>query len=209
MIHSRTRLKMCGMTRIEDINHAISLGVDAIGLIFYQGSSRYVSIERAKKLLHKIPAFVDVVAVFVQPEESFVRQILIDLPIQWLQFHGDESPMFCEQFARPYIKAISAISDDVISRAAEQYNSATALLLDTPSTTSRGGCGKAFDWTIIPDNLKMPIILAGGLDALNVQSAVLSCAPYGVDVCSGIESSAGIKDLEKMRQFVEALWGKE
>lgn len=208
MIYSRTRLKMCGMTRAEDIAVAISLGVDAIGLIFYQGSSRCVSIDQAKALLSAIPAFVNVVGVFVQPDEAFVKQVLSDVPIQWLQFHGDESASFCEQFGRPYIKAIPATSSVAIIKAMDEYSSARALLLDTPSTTSRGGSGKPFDWSIIPKNQAMPLILAGGLDALNVQSAIQSCSPYAIDVCSGVESSPGIKQLEKMNQLVRALWGR-
>ncbi len=214
MTIKRTRIKMCGMTRISDITHAISLGVDAIGLIFYEKSSRHVSVEQAKLLLlnhpfpspeRGLPAFVDIVAVFVNPEASFVKQVITELPIQLLQFHGDESPEFCEQFDIPYIKAIPAESPDAIIQAADQYTHAAAILLDTPSATSRGGTGLAFDWQIIPRQLSKPIILAGGLDASNVVSAITACSPYAVDVCSGIEASAGIKDHDKMSAFVNVL----
>ena len=193
---------MCGMTRATDIEHAISLGVDAIGFIFYRKSKRYLSVDQAKLLLKGLPAFVDAVGVFVNPDVSFVQQVLSELPIQWLQFHGDETPTFCEQFGRPYIKAVSAASTAVITQAVADYQHAAAILLDTPSINARGGSGVPFDWQIIPHQLVKPIILAGGLDASNVSAAIATCTPYAVDVCSGIEASAGLKDHEKMTRFV-------
>ena len=202
MIHLRTRIKMCGMTRAVDIEHAISLGVDAIGLIFYHKSARYLSVDQAKLLVKGLPPFVDVVAVFVNPAVSLVRQVLTELPVQWLQFHGDETAVFCEQFGRPYIKAVPATSAEAISMAMVQFQHAAAILLETPSTSSRGGTGVPFDWKIIPRQLTKPIILAGGLDAFNVSEAIATCTPYAVDVCSGVEASPGIKDHEKMNQFV-------
>lgn len=205
MTAKRTRIKMCGMTRANDIAHAISLGVDAIGLIFYEKSARHVSIEHAKILLQGLPAFVDAVAVFVNSDLPFVTQVIKELPVQLLQFHGDESPAFCEKFGKPYIKAIPATSAEAIIKAAEPYVHAAAILLDTPST-NRGGTGLAFDWQIVPRQLAKPIILAGGLDAYNVASAITACSPYAVDVCSGIEASAGIKDHDKMNSFVNVLW---
>ena len=208
MIQSRIRLKMCGMTRATDIEHAVSLGVDAIGLIFYHQSTRYQRIDEAKLLLQGLPAFVDAVAVFVNPDVSLVTQAITELPIQYLQFHGDETAAFCEQFGRAYIKAVPATSADAINQAILQYPSAAALLLDTPSTTSRGGSGLPFDWQMIPRACDKPIILAGGLDALNLDAAIASCSPYAVDVCSGIEASAGVKDHDKMSQFVNRLWGR-
>ena len=207
MTAKRMRIKMCGMTRSSDITHAVSLGVDAIGIIFYEKSQRYVSIEQAKRLLQDIPAFVDVVAVFVNPELSLVKQILNELPIQLLQFHGEESPEFCEKFDKPYIKAIPAISAETIIKIAEQHVNAAAILLDTPSK-HHGGTGLAFDWQIIPKKLPKPVILAGGLDTTNVVSAISTCSPYAVDVCSGIEASAGIKNHDKMNSFVNVLWEK-
>ena len=195
------------MTQKIDIAHAVSLGVDAIGLIFYQKSVRHLSIKHAKKILQDLPAFVDAVAVFVNPDVSFVRQVMAELPIQCMQFHGDESPTFCEQFGQPYIKAVPATSACAIIKATEQYQHAAAILLETPSTFSRGGTGLPFDWQIIPRQLAKPIILAGGLSALNVPAAIATCSPYAVDVCSGIESSVGIKDHDKMSQFVNRLWG--
>ena len=202
MIYSRIRIKMCGMTRADDIEHAISIGVDALGFIFYDKSSRYLSIADAKRLVQGLPAFVDAVAVFVNPEVSFVERVMSELPIQYLQFHGEESPAFCEQFDRPYLKAVPAVSADAITNAIVHYQRATAIVLDTPSTTSRGGSGVPFDWRIIPQKIAKPIILAGGLDAINIREALATSSPYAVDVCSGIERSAGVKDHDKMDQFV-------
>jgi phosphoribosylanthranilate isomerase len=205
---NRVRIKMCGMTRKDDIAHAASIGVDAIGLVFYEKSTRYVSIEKATLLLQDLPAFVDVVAVFVNAEIPFVTRVMSQLPIQLLQFHGDESPAFCEQFCKPYIKAIPATSAEAIIAVAKQHQHAAAVLVDTPST-HHGGTGQTFDWQVVPRQLPKPFILAGGLDAHNVASALDACSPYAIDVCSGIEASAGIKDHYKMNSFVNVLRGKE
>ncbi len=201
---NRVRIKMCGMTRKIDIAHAVSIGIDAIGLIFYEKSSRHVNIEQARLLLQNIPAFLDVVAVFVNAEASFVGRVIAELPIQLLQFHGEEVPAFCEQFHKPYIKAIPATSADLITELTGQHQHAAAILIDTPSI-HHGGTGQPFDWQCIPRQLTKPCILAGGLDANNVASALVACSPYAVDVCSGIEVSAGIKDHEKMNSFVNVL----
>ncbi|WP_454783083.1 phosphoribosylanthranilate isomerase [Legionella sp. WA2022007384] len=202
---ARIRVKMCGMTRSEDVAHAINLGVDAIGLIFYPKSARYVSIDQAKVLLKDLPAFVNSVAVLVNPERDLVHQIVEELPIQLLQFHGDESAEFCEQFNMPFIKAIHCNSATYIHQAAQDFATARALLLDTPSEVARGGTGCAFDWKIIPQKLEKPYILAGGLDEFNVLEAIKSCHPYAVDLCSGIEVSPGIKDHGKMSRFMQKL----
>ncbi len=196
------------MTRERDIAHATSLGVDAIGLIFYPKSSRYVSVEQAKILVQNAPVFLNIVAVLVNPAASLVEQIIRELPVQCLQFHGEESPEFCTQFKKPYIKAIQANSRDFITKLSSQHRHASAILLDTPSAAYHGGTGKVFDWEVIPENSKKPLILAGGLDANNVRKAVTGRSVYAVDVCSGIEVSPGIKDHDKMSQFVNALWGK-
>ena len=204
---ARVRIKMCGMTRAEDISYAVSLGVDAIGVIFYDKSPRFVAVNDAKELLKDLPAFVDVVAVFVNPTVSDVSLVLSELPIASLQFHGEESPDFCGQFGRPYIKALPAVSAEYISKAIHTYSTAQAILLDTPADALRGGSGKTFDWGVIPRDLPKPLILAGGLSPENVRDAVNLCEPYAVDVCSGVEASQGIKDKEKMNRFVDVLWG--
>lgn len=205
MNSSRVRVKMCGMTRSEDIAYAVNLGVDAIGFIFYSKSTRYISIEQAKVLLKGLPAFVDPVAVLVNPERDLVQKIIDELPIQFLQFHGDESAEFCQQFKTPFIKAIRPHSVADIQQAAQEFAMACALLLDTPSTVARGGTGVAFDWKIIPQELTMPYILAGGIKESNVLQALELGHPYAVDLCSGIEASPGIKDHDKMSRFMQKL----
>ncbi|MFJ1267333.1 phosphoribosylanthranilate isomerase [Legionella lytica] len=202
---SRVRVKMCGMTRSDDIAHAIGLGVDAIGLIFYPKSSRHVTVEQAKILLKDSPPFVGTVAVLVDPCVELVQQIIEELPIQLLQFHGAESVAFCQQFNKPFIKAIHSDSSTYIQQMAENYVGARAILLDTPSNTVRGGTGLTFDWGVIPQRLDKPYILAGGLDESNVLDAIKSCHPYAVDLCSGIEASPGIKDHTKMTQFMKRI----
>lgn len=198
---------MCGMTRSEDITHAISLGVDAIGLILYAKSARNVTIEKARILLNNLPPLVTAVAVLVNPQKRLVQQIIDELPIQLLQFHGDESVEFCQQFGKPYIKAIHPQNSEQIQQEMNKYLNASALLLDTPSEQSRGGTGLTFDWQIIPEHVSKPYILAGGLNELNILDAVKSSNPYAVDICSGIESAPGIKDHKKMNQFIKVLWG--
>ncbi len=206
---SRVRIKMCGMTRKEDIAYAAFLGVDAIGLIFSTQSPRVITISQAKIILSNLPPFLDVVAVLVNPSPVLVDEIINELPIGFLQFHGEESAEFCNQFSKPYIKAMQVNPEAAIYEYAEAYQHASAILLDTPSATSHGGTGNTFDWKLIPSNLAKPLILAGGLKTANVKMAVDKGSPYAVDVCSGIEASPGIKDHEKMKQFVDALWGKK
>ena len=198
---------MCGMTRSEDVAYAIKLGVDAIGLIFYPKSSRFVTIKQAQEVVKNIPPFVDVVAVLVNPDAIFVEQIIEELPIQLLQFHGDESSEFCQQFNRPFIKAIHPSNEQHILQAMEEFSTSRALLLDTPSETDKGGTGIPFDWKIIPVNLPKPFILAGGINEDNVVEAIKCTNPYAVDICSGIERSPGVKDHKKMNQFIKAVWG--
>ncbi len=193
------------MTREEDIVHAIALGVDAIGLIFYKGSKRAISITDAKRLITPLPLFVNIVAVFVNPQVEEVWQVIHELPIQWLQFHGNESEAFCNQFNLPYIKALSVKDKDKVTEMMSLYPSASAFLLDTPSPNAYGGTGITFDWNNIPKECLKPIILAGGLTAANIRQAISKISPFAVDVCSGIEQSPGIKDHHKMIQFVKAL----
>lgn len=200
----KIRVKMCGMTRSEDIALAHSLGVDAVGLIFAPESPRCISVEQAKALLAAIPLFMDSVAVMVNPSIEEVRQVIRELPIQWLQFHGEESPEFCRQFAKPYIKSVRVHSSEDILGAISKYKDAAAILLETPAAM-RGGSGQSFDWRLIPSERKKPLILAGGLNAENVAAAITVCRPDAVDVCSGLEHAPGVKDHEKMRAFVRAL----
>lgn len=202
----RPRVKLCGMTRTEDIACAIDLGADAIGLIFYEKSSRCVTVEKARQLLKNIPPFITITAVVVNPARALVEQIITQLPVDLLQFHGDESPEYCQQFNRPFIKAIAAESESYIQQMSAHYTHARAILLDTPSALSKGGTGMTFDWLMIPQQTSKPFILAGGLNAANIRQAVNRCAPYAVDVCSGIEASPGIKDHQKMNELMRTLW---
>jgi phosphoribosylanthranilate isomerase len=199
---------MCGMTRRVDIEHAINLGVDALGFIFYEKSARYVDIGKAKELMSSLPPFVTPVAILVNPESEFVARLINELPIQLLQFHGDENAHFCQKFHMPYIKAIHPANSDHIGATTENYQRAQAILLDTPSS-SRGGSGIAFDWEVIPRSLSMPYILAGGLNEFNISDAIRHNTPYAVDICSGIEAVPGIKDHLKMSRFMTALWDVE
>jgi phosphoribosylanthranilate isomerase len=198
---------MCGMTRAEDVAHAINLGVDAIGLIFYPKSSRNITIEQARILLKNLPPFLETVAVLVNAEKTFVQKIIDELPIKLLQFHGDESSLFCQQFNKPFIKAIHSQTAGQIQQSMKDYQDASAILLDTPSETHRGGTGFIFDWQIIPLDLSKPYILAGGLNEFNVGDAIKKTNPYAVDVCSGVEDAPGIKNHLKMSRFIKVLWG--
>ncbi|KTC67904.1 N-(5'-phosphoribosyl)anthranilate isomerase [Legionella birminghamensis] len=203
----RVRIKMCGMTRREDVLHAARLGADAIGLIFHPASPRCVTLEQAAELLGKQPLFTNVVAVLVNPEVQQVNEIIHALPVNWLQFHGDETPEFCRQFDLPYIKAVPVRSSSCINDAMRKYAEASALLLETPSLAVRGGSGQVFDWRLIPEQRTLPIILAGGLSLENIAEALKVCQPDAVDICSGLESSPGIKDHDKMNRFVELVGG--
>lgn len=200
------RVKICGMTQAEDIEQAIDLGVDALGFIFYEKSSRYVSLEKAKTLLKDIPPFIDLVAVCVNPDEDFIARLVDELPIHLLQFHGDEDAQFCQKFKKPYIKAIHPQDERHILNSMQEFKQAKALLLDTPSPTMRGGSGLSFNWDIIPQETPKPFILAGGLNEFNIEEAINACSPYAVDVCSGVEALPGIKDHVKMSRFMKALW---
>lgn len=202
---ARVRVKMCGMTQLEDVLHAVSLGVDAVGFIFYEQSRRYISPKQAQALIQRLPAFVDAVAVFVNPTAEFVEEVLDLCSIQYLQFHGEESPDFCTQFAMPYIKVVAATSAVTIEASANIHSKAAAILLDTPSE-HYGGTGQVFDWQLMPNQSSKPIILAGGLTSQNVKEAC-RYAPFALDVCSGVESEPGIKDHRKMNEFVKAVWG--
>jgi len=204
----RTRVKICGITRVEDAIFAVEAGVDAIGLVFYAKSPRFVSNKQAAEISRSISAFVTRVALFKDAEKQVIESVLQQVEIDLIQFHGSESVAFCEQFDRPYIKALgmkTAEKDmDYLKTSAEKYRSAKALLLDAHAPGEAGGTGETFDWTSIGAITK-PIVLAGGLTAENVKQAVNIVHPYAVDVSSGVESSPGIKDKEKVTAFMQQL----
>lgn len=201
----KIRSKICGMTRPEDALLAAKLGVDAIGLIFFTGSKRCVNIKQAQEILAELPPFVSIVGLFVNPSATEVQQVLSQLPVHMLQFHGDESPEFCRQFCRPYIKAIRVKASADILSAAELYADADALLFDAAVTGKYGGTGQTFDWQLLPQQLPVAWILSGGLNPNNLSAAIAETGAQAVDVSSGVEASTGIKDPEKMANFMTIL----
>jgi phosphoribosylanthranilate isomerase len=198
----RTRVKVCGITRIEDALAVVEQGGDAIGLVFYEQSPRNVSIEIAKEIVDSIPPFVSVVGLFVNANQTKIETVLSEIRLDMLQFHGDESHQECEQYKLPYLKAIRVKSDTNLLQYCNEFKSAKALLLDAYSETAMGGTGQTFDWSLIPNNLPKPIILAGGLNADNVGLAIRQINPFAVDVSGGVELSKGIKDVDKIAAFM-------
>ena len=201
----RTRVKICGITNVEDALAAVAYGADAIGLVFYSPSPRCVSISQAAKISQALPPFVSVVALFVNPSPTEVNMVLAAVHVDLLQFHGDEDEMNCLQYQLPYLKAIRVKSDTNLIQYAQNYSSAQALLLDTYSENAVGGTGEIFDWRIIPQHLPKPIILAGGLTAENVAKGIAQVKPYAVDVSGGVEVSKGMKDAKKIAKFMAAV----
>ena len=203
----RTRIKFCGITREEDALEAARLGVDLLGFIFYSKSKRYVTLDQVVSIKSALPAWISTVALFVNPEPKEVKSVIERMKPTYLQFHGDETEAFCKQFGHPYIKALRV--DDAFdwSQACDQFKSAEALLFDTKVTGAYGGSGKSFDWSQyqVPEKAKQWTALAGGLDANNVMSAIEQCRPQMVDVSGGIEASPGVKDSQKMSEFMAAV----
>ncbi len=199
---NRTRVKICGITNIEDANSAIEAGADAIGLVFYEKSPRYVAINSAAQIIKHIPPFINCVGLFVNAAESYIRKVLEHVAIDTLQFHGQESEQACAMYNRPYSKVIRMEEEVSLPEQCEVYASANALLLDTYVKGVHGGTGQSFDWNLIPKGLNKPIILAGGLDETNVKNAVSQVRPYAVDVSGGVEIEKGIKDSDKIKNFI-------
>lgn len=198
----RTRVKICGFTRIEDAVYAANLGVDAIGLVFHPSSARFVDIEIAAAIARAVPAFVNIVALFVDADSIFINSVINSVPISCLQFHGDELAEACRIYDRPYIKAIRMQTSTDLNDIEKLYPDACGLLLDTYHPNLHGGTGTAFDWSLIPAKRKLPLILAGGLTSENAQEAIRIVKPYALDVSSHVESSKGIKDSKKMTAFI-------
>ncbi|MFO8024622.1 phosphoribosylanthranilate isomerase [Thiohalophilus sp.] len=198
----RTRVKICGITRPQDAIAAAQAGADAIGLVFYPASPRAVEIEQAREIVTVLPPFVTTVGLFVDAEEATIRQVLAALPLDILQFHGDESPEACRRYARPYIKVLRMREEADVLGAAREYHDAAGLLLDTYQAGIPGGTGDSFDWRRVPAHLTTPVVLAGGLTPENVAEAVITARPYAVDVSGGVESQKGIKDAYKIRSFI-------
>lgn len=201
-IHVPTRIKICGITRVEDAIVACEAGADAIGLVFHPPSPRNVDTAAARAIVHAVPAFVTTVAVFVDPREEDVRRLLDQVPIDLLQFHGDETAQFCGRFGRRFVKAMRVRPGIDLLEYARAFEGACALLLDAYVSGIHGGTGTSFDWRSVPPQLPLPAILSGGLDAGNVAGAVRQVRPWGVDVSSGVEAAKGIKDPQRIRAFI-------
>jgi len=209
----RTRIKLCGLSTPEAVAHAIDLGADAIGLVFYPPSPRAVSIERAADLTREIPPFVSVVGLFVNATPQEIEAVTRRVPLTMLQFHGDETPEQCADLAAvaglPWLRALRVAADtrrDDLIESANSYSSATGLLFDT-HVEGYGGGGKVFDWSLIPAELGRRAVLSGGLNAQNVGDAIRRVRPFAVDVSSGIEvpGARGVKDHARMAEFVRAV----
>ena len=202
----RTRVKICGITNIDDALSAVEAGCDALGFVFYAKSPRAVTPEQAAEIISKLPAFVTSVALFVNESSEIVNQVIAKTGVDLLQFHGDESVEFCSAFSRPYIKALRMKPELDLTAQFETYASSQGILLDAYTPGIPGGTGESFDWSRIPEELATKIILAGGLSAENVAEAIAQVSPYAVDVSGGVEASKGIKDPNKMTDFMNEVY---
>jgi phosphoribosylanthranilate isomerase len=201
---SRTRVKICGLTREADVDDAIDAGADALGFVLYEKSPRHVALERAAGLIARLPPFVTPVLLFVNATPSALRRATEALPQALLQFHGDETPAQCEAAGHPYLRAARMAPGVDLLDFAGRFGSATGLLLDT-HVEAYGGSGKVFDWSLIPPSVPLPVVLSGGLSPANVTDGVLRVRPWAVDVSSGVESAKGIKNAALMRRFCKAV----
>ncbi|EPJ2810453.1 phosphoribosylanthranilate isomerase [Pseudomonas putida] len=202
---SYVRSKICGITRIEDALAAAEAGADAIGFVFYAKSPRAVDVRQARAIITELPPFMTTVGLFVNASRCELNEILEVVPLDLLQFHGDETPQDCEGYHRPWIKALRVRPGDDLEAACKQYAGARGILLDTYVAGVPGGTGEAFDWSLVPAHLSKPIILAGGLSADNVGQAIAQVRPYAVDVSGGVEQAKGIKDAAKIEAFMRAV----
>lgn len=200
-----TRIKICGITRLDDALEAARLGADAIGLIFFAGSARHVDAQRAGDIVSALPPFVTSVGLFVDPSRAEVLSVLKRVPLDLLQFHGGEPAEFCASFGRPYIKAIAAAPGVDLLQSAATYPAARGVLVDAFVPGAHGGTGVTADWSAIPRQMPLPVVLAGGLHPGNVAEAIRAVRPWAVDVSSGVESTKGVKDHDKLAAFVRGV----
>jgi phosphoribosylanthranilate isomerase len=197
----RTRIKICGITRPGDAVAAAQAGADAIGLVFYPPSPRFLNVERAREIRDALPPFVQAVALFVNPDAAQVAQAIGRVHPALLQFHGEETPDFCSQFGLPYVKACRVTQGVDLLKYLRLFSTASGWLLDA-HVEEYGGVGASFDWSLVPARLERPLVLSGGLTRENVGEAVRRVRPWAVDVSSGVESSKGIKDAAKIAAFI-------
>jgi len=202
---SAVRSKICGITRVEDALAAAQAGADAIGLVFYAKSPRAVSVQQAREIIAALPPFVTTVGLFVNASRCELNEILEAVPLDLLQFHGDETPEACDGYHRPWIKALRVRAGDDLEAECKRYARASGILLDTYVAGVPGGTGAAFDWALVPGHLSKPIILAGGLNPHNVGAAIAQVRPYAVDVSGGVEQAKGIKDAARIDAFLDAV----
>lgn len=195
------KVKICGLTRMQDVQAAVAAGADALGFVFTPRSRRALQPEAALALVRQVPAFVARVGLFMDQDEAEVRRVLERVPLNLLQFHGQEEAAFCSSFGLPYIKALAMGSAPSLARAEQAYADASGLLLDSHVAGQAGGTGQTFDWAEIPA-LDLPLILAGGLTPANVRQAVRRVRPWAVDVSSGVEDAPGVKNIESMKTFI-------
>jgi len=195
------RVKICGLRRLADVAAAVEAGADAIGFVFVPESQRYIEPEAAAELCRNVPAFISRVGLFLDQEAEYVRQVLQQVPLSLLQFHGRESASYCRQFGRPYIKAVNPDSENTVAAVELDYSDAAGILVDSHQPGGLGGTGRALDWSRVSGG-RLPLILAGGLNAANVHRAVKAVRPWAVDVSSGVERAPGVKDAEAIRRFI-------
>ena len=203
-MNQRTRIKICGLTREADVDAAVEAGADAIGFVLYEKSPRHVTLERATELARRLPAFVMPVGLFVNASDDALDAAAQAMPQLLLQFHGDETPAACRRPARPYLRAARMAEGFDLLDFASRFSDAQALLLDA-QVEGYGGGGKVFDWSDIPHNVPLPVVVSGGLHAGNVIPGIQLVRPWAVDVSSGVESAKGIKDAEAIRRFCDAV----
>ena len=203
---TRIRVKICGISSVEDAKNVCDYGADAIGLVFYDKSPRNVTIKQAQDICASIPPFITSVGLFLDASEEFVNSVLASVPLDLLQFHGSETPEYCASFNRPYMKAVGMKgmgSEADFAKYADQYPDSKAFLVDSHGKGKAGGTGETFDWNDVPQNYHKPIILAGGLNPENVANALEQVELYGIDLSSGVESQPGKKDKQKIMQLME------
>ena len=200
-----TKIKICGFTNADNAKEAVLAGIDAIGLVFYEKSPRNVDINSAREIVASLPPFVNRVGLFVNANPSFIDEVLCEVPLDTLQFHGDEGVIDCTQYQMPFIKSVRVSLDTNVAQIADDFSQASALLLDSYNSNTYGGTGEVFDWSLACVEIELPVILAGGLNSDNVAEAIKQVRPYAVDASSGVESEPGVKDVDKIRAFIRQI----